>query len=236
MPTNGAIMRLLEREPDRTRGTVAMAVGAGVALAAGVLAWQWYRGGRRGLERQLEEELARLEEDVVELLRKDVGVSGQPVEVAALAMGIVELSGTVETQDDSDRAVALAQRSPGVRTVLNRLDVRQEAERIEGIRHRPSGPGTPRGDARWQGMGVGMGRRRQALETDPARRDDKADMVSEELGVSHAVEQSSEALPEMALDADSTPPAQENIAPGTELDLERSGLEGELNERRDDRG
>ena len=229
-------MRRFEREPDRTRGTIAVAVGAGVALAAGVLAWQWYRGGRRGVERQLEGELARLEEDVVELLRTDDGLSGQPVDVAALAMGIVELSGAVETQDDSDRAVALAQRAPGVRTVLNRLDVRQEAERIEEVRRRPSGPGTPRGDARFLGVGVGMGRRRQALETDPARPDDRADMVSDDLGVSHELEQSSEAESEIPLDADSAPPLHENIPPGTQLDLERSGLEGELHERRDDRG
>ncbi len=260
-------MKLLQRKQDRSRDTVAVAVGAGVALAAGVLVWQWYRGGRRGTDRQQEGALARLEEDVVELLRNDERIAGQPIEVAALARGIVELSGVVETEEDSERAMAVAQRAPGVRTVLNRLDVLEESERAEDARRRPGGPGTPKADTHWTGMGVGMGRRRQSRETDPSRRDDHADLVQEALGVDRAVEQTSEILGKIptateggATASQSAPddrgrigetsqrgagnanpfpgetnaaaPPHENVPPGTELDLEQAGLEGELERRR----
>ncbi len=259
-------MKLLHREQEHSKQTVAVAVGAGVALAAGVLAWQWYRGGRRGIERELEGALAGLEEDVVELLRGDERISGQPIEVAALARGIVELSGRVETQEDSDRAMAVAQRATGVRTVLNRLDVVEDSERAAQARRRPEGPGTPRADTRWTGLGVGMGRRRQSRETDPARRDDRVDLVQEALGVDRAVEQTSEILDKIptateggASASHSAPddrgrigetshrgtgnanpfphemnagvPPHENVPPGTQLDLEKAGLEGELERR-----
>ncbi len=262
-------MKLMPGKQDHSREALAMAVGAGVALAAGVLVWQWYRGGRRGADRQLEGALVRLEEDVVDLLREDQRISGQPIEVAALARGIVELSGLVETEEDSDRAMAVAQRAPGVRTVLNRLDVLEESERAEDARRRPDGPGTPRADTRWTGLGVGMGRRRQSRTTDPARRDDRSDLVQEALGVDRAVEQTSEILDKIptatesgATASQSAPddrgtigetshrgtgnanpfphemnpavPPHENVPPGTELDLERAGLEGELERRHEE--
>lgn len=218
-------MMLFERERDRTRETIAMAVGAGVAMAAGVLAWQWYRGGRRGVERQLEGALGRLEEDVVQLLRQDERIAHQSIEVAALASGIVELSGAVETQDDAARAVAAAQRGQGVRTVLNRLDVLEEVERLEENRAEPDGPGTSKADARWLGVGVGIGRRRQGFETDPDRRDDKIDMISHELGVSRVVEESSEIL-------DKIPNATEGSATGAQSAPDDRGTIGETSHRR----
>ena len=258
-------MKLLRKEPEHSREALAVAVGAGVALAAGVLVWQWYRGGQRAADRQLEGVLAHLEEDVVALLRGEERISGQPIEVAALAQGIVELSGAVESQEDSDRAMAVAQRAPGVRTVLNRLDVLEEDERAADARRRPEGPGTARADTRWTGMGVGMGRRRQSRATDPARRDDRVDLVEEALAVDRAVEQTSEILDEIPTgreggtsshsapddrgtigetshrrtgnanpfpqDLDIEAATHENVPPGTELDLERAGLEGELERR-----
>ncbi len=260
-------MRFLERESrwerNRERATVAIAVGAGVALVGGVVAWRLLRA-RRGAEGQTEAVLTRLEEDVVDLLRADERISGQPIEVAALTDGIVELSGAVETQEDSDRAVAIARRAQRVRTVLNRLDVLEEIDRAENARHLPEGPGTPRADTRWLGLGVGMGRRRQGRETDPDRRDDRVDIVSSELGVDRVVENPSEPLDKIpnaveghATAAHSGPddhgtvsdvshrrlgnaqpfpqdyrtPTQQNVPPGTELDIEQAGLEGELRSR-----
>lgn len=218
-------MMFLQREKHRTKETVAVAVGAGVALAAGVLAWQWYRSGRRGGQSQLEGALGRLEEDVVELLRGDERIAGQAIEVAALANGIVELSGSVETQDDSDRAVAVAQRASGVRTVLNRLDVAEEVERLDEGRRRPDGPGTAKADTRWLGVGVGMGRRRQGRQTDPDRRDDKADIVSHDLGVSRMVEQTSEIL-------DKIPNATDNSATAARSGPDDRGTIAETSHRR----
>jgi len=224
-------MRLWRQEPERSRQALAAAVGAGIALAAGVLVWQWYRRERGATDRELEGALSRLEEDVVELLRGDERTSTQPIEVAALAPGIVELSGGVETQDDSDRAMAVAQRASGVRTVLNRLDVLEESERAEDARRRPDGPGTPKADTHWTGMGVGMGHHRQSRPKDPGRRDDRSEMVQDALGVDRAVEQTSEIL-------DGIPTAPEGGAPASHSAPddrgpigETSHLEGERDRR-----
>lgn len=188
-------MVLFERKPKRSREAVAaaIAVGAGLAVAGGLLAWRFYR--RRGeAGGALETALAQSEEEVVDRLRADERLAGQPIEVAALASGIIELSGAVETERDADLAVTLARRAAGIRTVLNRLDILEEMDRVEGARHREVGPGTVRNESRWLGVGVGMGRRRQSRQTDPARRDDRADMVAGELGVNRAVENASEPL------------------------------------------
>ena len=224
-------MKAWRREPGHSRQAVAAAVGAGVALAAGLLVWLWYRRGRGATDRALEGELSRLEEDVVELLRADERTSSQPIEVAALAQGIVELSGGVETQDDSDRAMAVAQRAPGVRTVLNRLDVLEESERVEDARRRPDGPGTPKADTHWTGMGVGMGYRRQSRRTDPGRRDDRSDMVQDALGVDRAVEQPSEILDGLPTPAEGGAPASHSAPDDPGTIGESARVEGERDRR-----
>ncbi len=259
-------MMLFERKPKRSREAVAaaIAVGAGLAVAGGLLAWRIYRRRQAAGAGPLEEMLGRSEEDVVERLRADERLAGQPIEVAALATGIIELSGAVETRRDADLAVALARRAAGIRTVLNRLDILDEMDRVEGARHQDAGPGTAKGETHWLGVGVGMGRRRQGRQTDPARRDDRADMVTGELGVDRAVENTSEPLDKVpnatehsATASQSGPddygtirdtshrrlgnaqpspqdldtPSHENVPPGTELTLEQTGLEHELEQR-----
>ena len=262
-------MKPYERRRSRSPETIAaaIAVGAGLVVVGGLLAWRLYRRAGRGrVGEELEERLVQSEEDVVERLRADKRLAGQPIEVAALATGIIELSGAVETRRDSELAVALARRAADVRTVLNRLDVLDEMDRVEQARRQDMGPGSARGETHWLGVGVGMGRRRQSRQTDPGRRDDRMDIVMGELGVDRAVENTSEPLDKipnategsatasqsgpddygtirdtshrrlgnaqpMPQNPDTGTPTHENVPPGTEATLERSGVEGELEQR-----
>jgi hypothetical protein len=116
------------------------------------------RGGRSNAERQ---ELLLLEDAVLDAFLADEVLSVEPLEIGAVAPGVVELSGEVSTREVARAAVEIAQRTPGVGTVLNRLEI--EAE---------SGAGGRDVGREWTGLGTGMGSRRQGRRTDPARPDD----------------------------------------------------------------
>lgn len=122
--------------------------------------------------------LRRLEDAVIDALRHDQVLRSRAIEVAAIAPGIIELTGTVESEADGHQAMAVAQGVTGVRTVLNRLDA-LEAERR--LRQRARTSAEANAGSRWYGMNVGMGRRRQSAETDPAQRDDHADLLDQAL-------------------------------------------------------
>jgi hypothetical protein len=184
-----------ERGSDLRKDAWAVAIGAGVGLAAGLLMWNRGRILRKRAEREEGSRLARMEDEVVDRLRADAYVSQRPIEVAALADGIIELSGTVATEWESDRAAMVAQGAAGVRTVLNRLDVSSELERLERARREEEGPGTARTETHWYGMEVGTGMRRQGRQTDPARRDDRVDIIERELEVREVIEEASEDVP-----------------------------------------
>lgn len=112
--------------------------------------------------------LAALEDEVLDAFLADDVLSERGIDVGGLARGIVELSGTVWTQDEAERAVRLAQRVPGVVSVINRMeveDLRRPYSRDEAERDAEEA-------TEWTGRNVGMGRRRQGRETDPSRPDD----------------------------------------------------------------
>ncbi len=179
--------------PDRNRekGIVAVAVGAGVGLTAAALVLWRRRRERPAEEKRRAARLAKLEKEAVLLLREDAHVAGQPIDVAVVTEGIVELSGSVETEALADRAVEAVQRVPGVHTVLNRLDVARElAHLAENQRRGVRGAG----ETHWYGVRVGMGRRRQSPATDPARPSDRVPMVERALGANRAVEEASEPM------------------------------------------
>lgn len=148
-------------------------------LAAGVSAVVWLAlQRRRRPSAELQQPLNQffeLEDTVIEALRADALLRGRAIDVAAIASGIIELSGTVETEEEAHHAVEVVQGVNGVRTVLNRLDLGEFENRLRSGR----GESAAGGSSRWYGMGVGMGRRRQSASTDPARRDDHADLLDE---------------------------------------------------------
>jgi hypothetical protein len=118
-----------------------------------------------------QEELYRLEDAVLDAFLGDEVLSERGVDIGAVSPGIVELSGAVWTEDEARGAVALASRIPGVRTVVNRLEV-------EDMGRRPT-PRRPLDEedldatfAHQEGRVGGMGRRRQSPATEPDRPDD----------------------------------------------------------------
>lgn len=125
---------------SRSRSGLASAVTAGLAGAlvgfvAGVgLAW-W--GGRLpGARAAADPDLQDLEASVLARLAADPELCRRPLQVAALARGILELSGEVASRAEAFRAARLARGVPGVRTVLNRLIAPEEMEPRDELRAR----------------------------------------------------------------------------------------------------
>src|SRR5690606_35582539 len=138
--------------------------------------------------------LARLEKRIERALSEDTVLCAREIEVGALTDGIVELTGRVRDESESDRAVAVVQGVQGVRGVVNRLDIGIVEDHLAVVRERDERRG-PGDRARfWYGNRVGMGRRRQGRETDPDRPDDRVASMTEDLGTDRALEAPSEVL------------------------------------------
>jgi hypothetical protein len=116
-----------------------------------------------------QDQLLLLEDSVLDAFLDDRLLSERGIDVGVISRGIVELSGTVYTRDEAVHAVAVAQGVDGVSTVVNRMEIERERERLH-----------PRFDSdegfamsgEWTGHQSGMGSRRQGEDTDPRRRDD----------------------------------------------------------------
>lgn len=120
-------------------------------------------------------DLAMLEDRVLEVFLADETLSERGIDVGAISAGIIELSGSVWSEAEADHAVSVTGRIPGVRTVVNRMDVEAVARR---------GGSAAAGldaSARWSGRGVGMDGRRQGGDTDPDRPDDSREQRDEAL-------------------------------------------------------
>ncbi|HEX5829390.1 MAG TPA: BON domain-containing protein [Gemmatimonadaceae bacterium] len=175
-------------DDDSSRGLLYLAVGAIAGLAAGMVIAERF-GGLAGvtdrvrsrfqaLERDMrarademleedmeEEEYAPLPEEelevrVLEAFRNDPLLSERALDIGAVSVDTIELSGWVQTADEADHAVTLARGVPGVVTVVNRIDVRTEEAEREELANGYSNGDTANGGF-WEGQQVGTGRRRQ---------------------------------------------------------------------------
>lgn len=226
---------------ERNATTFALGALGGVALGLVVsrfLPHEEERGGRiqeraRGYARRLrparmqrlgfeQADLDRLEGAVLDTFLGDPLLSERGVDIGAISPGIVELSGSVRTDEEAQRAVRLANRVPGVRTVVNRLDVESLAPRAG----RPLAD-SDAGGIQQDGRVGGMGRRRQSLATDPDQPDDSQQRRENALAA-----------------ADREQWADEGIAPGMSArgrgdeaeasDRSMNSLEGATDRARDD--
>ncbi len=161
-----------------------MAVGAAAGVAAAAI-WT-VRARRMRRPRVHSPELGGLEEGVVDALLEDPQTSRCAIEVAALSPGVVELTGLVGTSPELRRAVEVTQAVDGVRTVVNRLEVGLERSRMTERQRRYQSGDPVLSERQWYGVGVGTGRRRQGASTDPAQRDDRVDMVTDEFEAERA--------------------------------------------------
>jgi hypothetical protein len=183
----------MRRESSWSDRILPLALGLGAAGAAGAAvaagAWVRRRRGESPLTR-----IEALEDAVLARLLGDPVLRERPIDVGGLGDGIVELSGSVRTEEEAERAVRLSQEAAGVRTVLNRLDVAILAVHLDETRRRFQA-GEPRlHETHWYGQRVGTGRRRQTGVKEPARPDDKVPIQTRALGADRATELSSEEL------------------------------------------
>lgn len=139
-----------------------------------------------------QEELDQLEDRVLSAFLGDPLLSERGVDIGAISHGIIELSGSVWTEDEAERAVALANGIPGVRTVVNRMEVEDASHRARF--RRPLDEDELESTFVHQGTRSGMGRRRQGASTDPDRRDDSQPQREDALAAADRDQWSSEDL------------------------------------------
>lgn len=180
-----------DRRTEGRRQLLTIGAGAAIGLVTGLsLA---VRAGRRGAGSPHD-----LERRVTEALDAEGLTARFDIEVGALSDGIVELAGVVRDETDAERAVAVALGVPGVRTVLNRLDIEILEEHLAETRIRNAERTAGERERQWYGNIVGTGMRRQGHETDPDRPDERVSVVTRELGVDRAEEAASEPLDKLA--------------------------------------
>ncbi|MGH9421046.1 MAG: BON domain-containing protein [Thermoanaerobaculia bacterium] len=110
-----------------------------------------------------------LEERVLEAFRNDPILSERAIDIGAIDEGIVELTGWVNADDESQQAVVVARGVPGVDTVVNRLAVRADEDLQDELadRYDDGDPGLTEGQ--WEGQSVGTGRSRQGTSAEVGR-------------------------------------------------------------------
>ncbi|MFL5386851.1 MAG: BON domain-containing protein [Longimicrobiaceae bacterium] len=139
--------------------------GARLRSRARDVAGTFGRGRGRGPVGGGEDALAALEDEVIDAFLRDPVLSERGIDVGCVRAGVIELSGSVRSAEEGERAVRAARTVEGVETVVNRMDVEDDGRRA----------GTERWEGHmageWTGRQVGMGRRRQGDETDPGADD-----------------------------------------------------------------
>ena len=113
-----------------------------------------------------------LEERVLEAFRNDPVLSERAVDIGAIDEGIVELTGWVNADEESQQAVVVARGVPGVETVVNRLAVRAEEDLYDELADRYEDGDPSLTEGQWEGQSVGTGRRRQGTSAEVDRHED----------------------------------------------------------------
>jgi BON domain len=113
-----------------------------------------------------------LEERVLEAFRNDPILSERAIDIGAIDDGIVELTGWVNADDESQQAVVIARGVPGVETVVNRLAVRAEEDLFDELADRYDDGDPSLTEGQWEGQSVGTGRRRQGNSAELDRHED----------------------------------------------------------------
>lgn len=190
-------------DSERRQTLLTFAVGAAGGLALGLLysrrsarqSVPGYAGGRPerfddGFSRYTQSgisdavadpELTGLEDAVIDAFLGDPVLSERGIDVGAVSRGIVELSGSVRTEEEADQAVRVANGVSGVHTVVNRLEVEAEAEQREETIRRFEDGDPALTETRWEGRRVGMGRMRQGSQTEPDQPDDSQHRIERAL-------------------------------------------------------
>lgn len=120
-----------------------------------------------------------LEEHVLEAFRNDPILSERAIDIGSISEGVIELAGWVEDDGEAQHAVTIARGVPGVDTVVNRIAIGDEERRFEQARRRAQAGDPSLTEARWEGRGVGTGRRRQGTSDELDRHADPKAVLEE---------------------------------------------------------
>ncbi|HEU4748898.1 MAG TPA: BON domain-containing protein [Gemmatimonadaceae bacterium] len=120
-----------------------------------------------------------LEERVLEAFRNDPILSERAIDIGAVEEKIIELTGWVNSDEESHQAVAIARGVPGVETVVNRLAIRSDEELFDDAATRYENGDPSLTEAHWEGQLVGTGRRRQGNSTEVDRHADPHTVLEE---------------------------------------------------------
>jgi hypothetical protein len=186
------------RDDDSSLGSVisGLAIGALAGFAVGVVVAQRV-GGISGIASRLRERFrldeidelgeydedeyddadeagadSDLEERVLEAFRNDPVLSARPVDIGAIGEAIIELSGWVESEEESEHATTIARGVPGVETVVNRLGLGEDDMADERNDEENEDLSAPHEGGRWEGNRIGTGRRRQGTSDEVTRHAD----------------------------------------------------------------
>lgn len=118
------------------------------------------------------EEGSELEERVLEAFRNDPILSERAVDIGGIGEDSIELAGWVNTEEEAEHAVVLARGVPGVGTVVNRIAIGEEEERVRDHASRFAAGEDDHTEAHWEGHTVGTGRKRQGSSADLDRHAD----------------------------------------------------------------
>src|SRR5207237_5779995 len=120
-----------------------------------------------------------LEERVLEAFRNDPTLSERAIDIGAVEDGIIELTGWVNSDEESHQAVVVARGVPGVETVVNRLVVSPDEDRFDEAAHRYEDGEQPFTERHWEGQQVGTGRRRQGTSEEIERHADPRNVLED---------------------------------------------------------
>ena len=120
-----------------------------------------------------------LEERVLEAFRNDPILSERAIDIGAVEAGIIELTGWVNSEDESHQAVVIARGVPGVDTVVNRLAIRSDEDLFDDAAHKYEDGDPAFTERHWEGQQVGTGRRRQGNSTEIDRHADPRNVLED---------------------------------------------------------
>lgn len=138
-----------------------------------------------------------LEERVLEAFRNDPILSERGIDIGAVGEMTIELTGWVDSAEESERATTITRGVPGVETVVNRIIVGAEEDMLDENARRFAEGDPALNEARWEGQRVGMGRRRQGNSEELDRHaDPKPELENRWLAEERAIEQAADETPD----------------------------------------
>lgn len=140
---------------------------------------------------------AALEERVLEAFRNDPILSERGIDIGSVGPATIELTGWVDSAEESERATTITRGVPGVETVVNRIIVGEEEEMLDENARRFADGDPALNEARWEGQRVGTGRRRQGNSEEMDRHaDPKPELEDRWLGQQRALEEAADDTPD----------------------------------------